>query len=97
MTKYVTKVCMNKKCKDCFEINGTKWTQGFKYCPICGLRLFRRVVEPVTVRIIKPRVQRKTTCFYCGDYVDGSAHKELCLSWKEDIKRAKEAKKVNKK
>ena len=35
---------------------------------------------------------KKTTCFYCGDNINGKAHKKLCLSWKKDIKRLKNGK-----
>lgn len=33
--------------------------------------------------------KKETICFYCGDNIKGKAHKEICLSWKKDIKKLK--------
>jgi len=30
----------------------------------------------------KIKMKKKARCFFCGDYIDGEAHKELCLGWK---------------
>jgi hypothetical protein len=44
---------------------------------------------------VKAEKKVRTICFYCGDDVEGPAHKELCLSWKEAIKKQKKVKKID--